>query len=253
MERCDCPLAFSWLPFIPNHIFSRLSFLLGQHLFCSFGFGLFFVVDLLLHLNLVSFPVSPVFSRQYNPSFAALHYCFVAISIHLCSLFHPSRMRLSVPVDCLFSETDFTWFVFFFQPFQVFFSDSAPDSDEINARRQLKCEKCLPSRSNSDPPFTSSSSDDEAYLQALQQVEGKSSSGLQFQLTPYALHHCPSFGDTWQTLTLFTLARSTHPSRRPRGRGGRPGTSHVIGKTTIICRSIWGPTVSLSIIEYFKH
>ena len=126
LERCDCPLAFSWLPFIPNHIFSRLSFLFGHHLFCSFGFGLFFVVDLLLHLNLVSFPVSPVFSRQYNPSFAALHYCFVAISIHLCSLFHPSRMRLSVPVDCLFSQTDFTLFVFFSNPFWYFSATPLP-------------------------------------------------------------------------------------------------------------------------------
>ncbi|CAH3187380.1 unnamed protein product, partial [Porites lobata] len=74
--------------------------------------------------------------------------------------------------------------------FQGTSSESIPDSDEYNSRRQLQCDERLP---------TSNSSDDEACLQALQAAEGQSGGGLQFQLTPYTVRHRPSFGVTWQT------------------------------------------------------
>ena len=76
----------------------------------------------------------------------------------------------------------------FSQTFQVTSSESNPDSNELNSRRQLQCEERLPS-----------SSDDEACLQALQAAEGQSGGRLRFQLTPYTVRHRPSFGVSWQT------------------------------------------------------
>ena len=80
----------------------------------------------------------------------------------------------------------------FSQTFQGTSSESTPDSDEYNSRRQLQCDERLPTT-------TSNSSDDEACLQALQAAEGQSGGGLRFQLTPHTVRHRPSFGVTWQT------------------------------------------------------
>lgn len=130
----------------------------------SFEFGLFSLFPLFFHVSTIHLLLYSIVLWRSQFTSALLFIPLVCVYLCLLIVFFPRLTSLSF---------------FFFQPFQVSFSDSDPDSDEINARRQLMCDEYLPSSSSSDPPFTSSGSDDEV------------SSGLQFQLIP-------SSGGTWQ-------------------------------------------------------